>query len=115
MAVPFPDVCKTPTPAGPVPIPYPNLDKSSDTSKGSKSVKVDGKMMTAKGATFSTSEGDEPGTAGPGVKAAEGGMLKLITPDAPQPRLPAREAPEPPSPEDRKAELLRLLAPSAEE
>lgn len=32
----FPDVCKTPSPAGLVPIPYPNIAKSADTAKGSK-------------------------------------------------------------------------------
>ena len=32
----FPDICKTPTPEGPVPIPYPNIGKSSVTSKGTK-------------------------------------------------------------------------------
>ncbi len=58
----FPDVCKTPSPAGPIPIPYPNIGKSSDTSKGPKKVKTDGKMPMVKGATYSTSTGDEPGT-----------------------------------------------------
>jgi len=56
----FPDVCKTPTPAGPVPVPYPNVGKSSDTSKGSKKVKADGKMPSVKGGKYSTSSGDEP-------------------------------------------------------
>jgi hypothetical protein len=58
----FPDVCKTPTPGGPVPIPYPNIGKSSDTSKGPKSVLTDGKMPMVKGAVYSTSTGDEAGT-----------------------------------------------------
>ncbi len=62
MSTVFPDVCKTPTPGGPVPIPYPNLGKSSDTSKGPKSVKIDKKMPMVKGAKYSTSTGDEPGT-----------------------------------------------------
>ena len=34
MSTVFPDVCKTPTPAGPIPIPYPNIGKSADTSSG---------------------------------------------------------------------------------
>ncbi len=63
----FPDVCKTPTPGGPVPIPYPNIGKSSDTSKGPKSVKTDKKMPMVKGAVYSTSTGDEAGTAGGGI------------------------------------------------
>lgn len=67
MSIVFPDVCKTPTPGGPVPIPYPNIGKSSDTSKGPKAVKADGKMPMVKGAKYSMSTGDEPGTAGGGV------------------------------------------------
>lgn len=58
----FPDVCKTPTPGGPVPIPYPNIAKSSDTDKGAKKVKCDGKPPCVKDSNFKTSVGDEPGT-----------------------------------------------------
>lgn len=36
----FPDVCKTPSPAGPTPIPYPNVGMSSDLKQANK---VDGK------------------------------------------------------------------------
>ncbi|NOX90996.1 MAG: DUF4150 domain-containing protein [Gammaproteobacteria bacterium] len=59
----FPDVCKTPVGPSVVPIPYPNLGQSADTSKGPKSVKTDGKMPMVKGAIYSTSSGDEPGVA----------------------------------------------------
>lgn len=59
----FPDVCKTPAPPGsPIPIPYPNTGMSSDTTKGPKSVKTDGEMPMVKGAQYSRSSGDEPGT-----------------------------------------------------
>jgi hypothetical protein len=37
-----PDVCKTPVGSAVVPIPYPNIAKSSDLFKGSKTVKVNG-------------------------------------------------------------------------
>jgi len=60
----FPDVCKTPMPAGPVPIPYPNIARSADTAKGSKTVQVDGKPVCLKGSNFSQSTGDEAGSAG---------------------------------------------------
>jgi len=63
----FPDVCKTPSPAGPVPIPYPNIAKSSDTADGSQSVTCDGNPICLKDSNFSTSTGDEAGTAGGGV------------------------------------------------
>jgi len=63
----FPDVCKTPTPGGPVPIPYPNVARSSDTAKGTKKVKCDGNPTCVKDSNFSTSTGDEAGTAGGGI------------------------------------------------
>lgn len=67
VATAFPDVCKTPSPGGPVPIPYPNVAKSADTAKGSKTVKADGNPIMVKDSEFSTSTGDEAGTAGGGV------------------------------------------------
>ena len=63
----FPDVCKTPSPGGPIPIPYPNIAQSSDVDDGPKTVKVDGKMPAVKGANYSKSNGDEAGTAGGGI------------------------------------------------
>ena len=55
-----PDVCKTPSAPGPIPIPYPNIAKSSDTSKGAKKVKTDGKEVMLKDSSFTKSSGDEP-------------------------------------------------------
>lgn len=63
----FPDVCKTPSPGGPIPIPYPNIAMSSDTDKGTKKVKCDGNPVCVKDSNFKTSTGDEAGTAGGGV------------------------------------------------
>ena len=63
----FPDVCKTPSPAGPIPIPYPNIAKSGDTAKGTKKVKCDGNSVCVEDSNFSTSVGDEAGQAGGGV------------------------------------------------
>ncbi len=60
----FPDVCKTPTPAGPVPIPYPNIGKASDTSSGPNTVVLDGQMPMTKDAKYMMSAGDEAGSAG---------------------------------------------------
>ncbi len=67
VTVAFPDVCKTPTPGGPVPIPYPNVATSSNTAKGTKKVKCDGNPVCVKDSNFMTSTGDEAGTAGGGV------------------------------------------------
>jgi len=64
MSIVFPDVCKTPTPAGPVPIPYPNIGKSSDTIAGPTKVKTDGQMPMVRGSKYSMTSGDEAGAAG---------------------------------------------------
>ena len=71
VATTFPDVCKTPSPAGPVPIPYPNVAQSADTSQGSSDVKMDGNPIMLQGSTFATSTGDEAGTAGGGVVSGQ--------------------------------------------
>lgn len=69
-AATLPDVCKTPSPGGPVPIPYPNISQSATLSKGSTTVKADGGMMIGiKGSEFSLSNGDNAGVAG-GVKSS---------------------------------------------
>jgi hypothetical protein len=66
----IPDVCKTPSPGGPVPLPYPNVSLSSSLAKGTTTVKADGgNMIAVKGSEFSMSQGDEPGTVG-GVKSS---------------------------------------------
>ena len=63
------DTCKTPTPAGPTPLPYPNLAQVSQAKGGTCSAKV--KFMNKKGCTTKTeismSSGDEAGSAGGGV------------------------------------------------
>ncbi len=63
----FPDVCKTPSPAGPVPMPYPNIAKSSDAASGATKVKADGNPLCVKDSNFALSSGDEAGSAGGGV------------------------------------------------
>lgn len=64
IATAFPDVCKTPSPGGPIPIPYPNIAMSSNTAQGSKKVKAAGNPIMLQGSNFSTSTGDEAGSAG---------------------------------------------------
>jgi len=74
----FPDVCKTPTPSGPIPIPYPNIARSADASNGPKSVKVEGKMPMVKGAKYSQSAGDEAGTAGGVMSSSTKGEAEFM-------------------------------------
>ena len=60
-----PDVCNTPTPVGPVPIPYPNVALSSSLAKGTKRVLVDGGSSAAiDSSEFGSSTGDEAGSSG---------------------------------------------------
>ena len=63
----FPDVCKTPSPAGPIPVPYPNIAQSTDTAQGSKTVRIEGNPVMLQGSCFALSTGDEAGAAGGGV------------------------------------------------
>jgi hypothetical protein len=62
-AEPASDVCGTPSPGDPIDVPYPNTGKSSDTSSGSKTVKVDGGEAMVKDSAFQKSTGDEPRTS----------------------------------------------------
>lgn len=78
MSIAFPDVCKTPTPGGPVPIPYPNIGKSSDTSAGTKKVKIDGEMAMVKGAKYPSSVGDEAGSAGGVMSSCNKGEVEFM-------------------------------------
>jgi hypothetical protein len=66
----FPDVCLSPPspPAGPVPIPYPNTGMASDTTSGSKTVKVSGQEVMLKNKShFKKSTGDEAATKSLGM------------------------------------------------
>lgn len=74
-----PDFCKTPTPPGPpVPIPYVNVAQSSDTADGSKKVKMDGNPIMLKTSKFSTSKGDEAGTAKGVASSTSSGIAKFV-------------------------------------
>ncbi len=59
-----PDVCKTPSPGGPVPLPYPNMAMDSNLTDGADSVKIEGNPVANVKAKIATSTGDEPGSVG---------------------------------------------------
>jgi len=66
----MPDVCLSPPspPAGPFPIPYPNFSSASDTTDGTKTVKVGGDEAGMKNqSSYKTSNGDEAATKGLGM------------------------------------------------
>jgi len=61
----MPDVCLSPPspPAGPLPLPYPNFSNASDTSDGTKTVKIAGGEVGMKNqSNYKTSKGDEAAT-----------------------------------------------------
>lgn len=60
----IPDVCKTPTPGGPIPIPYINIAFNRNLTKGTKKVRIAGNAIAIAKSKLSTSTGDEPGTLG---------------------------------------------------
>ncbi|WP_253306427.1 DUF4150 domain-containing protein [unidentified bacterial endosymbiont] len=65
----FPDVCNTPTPAGPVPIPYPNISNGNMANPGTVALKVlVGGMPTLHlNSQIPVSNGDNVGTLGGAV------------------------------------------------
>lgn len=64
MCFAFPDVCKTPTPAGPVPIPYPNISQPMLAINTSLKVFVQFMPAVTMKSQIPISNGDEAGCAG---------------------------------------------------
>ncbi|KIG19413.1 hypothetical protein DB30_02694 [Enhygromyxa salina] len=82
-AATLPNVCKMPGPPAPfVPTPLPNIAKSGTKPKGfTKDVKIEGKTIAVKGASFG-SQGDaaSKGTGGGVVSANTDGPAKFVGP-----------------------------------
>jgi hypothetical protein len=69
-SVAVPNLCITPSPGGPVPIPFPNVGRAG--TSGSKKVKVTGKSALKSDSKFSASRGGEAGTgSGKGLISAK--------------------------------------------
>ncbi len=71
----LPDVCKTPTPAGPTPVPYPNVARSSDLADGAKHVTIEGNPVALENSKLKQSSGDEAGTLGGVVSGKNRGKM----------------------------------------
>ncbi len=67
----FPDVCLTPGPTGPVPVPYTNVARSRDLEKGSRTVSINGAPVCLSTSRLGASTGNEAGTAGGGVASGK--------------------------------------------
>jgi hypothetical protein len=78
MSTVFPDVCKTPTPGGDVPIPYPNVGLSANAMGGPTKVTTDGMMPMVKGAKYSITSGDEAGVSGGVVSGSNLGEAEFM-------------------------------------
>jgi hypothetical protein len=76
----FPDVCLTPSPGGPVPVPYPNLAKlvQGNVSTFSSKVKVLNMNVATVKSEILMSSGDEPGVVGGVVSGVFKGPAKFI-------------------------------------
>ena len=70
----FPDVCLSPPspPAGPIPVPYPDTSFSKDMKNGSKTVKIGGKEVMLKDASFYNTSplGNEAATRSFGISSS---------------------------------------------
>jgi len=60
----FPDVCKVPSSAGPVPTPFPNTGQCRDAQGAVDSILVQAKAILVESSKIPMSSGDEAGTAG---------------------------------------------------
>lgn len=74
----FPDVCKTPTPAGPIPIPYPNVAMSATSAPAAYNVLVDCMPSLNQMSEGLVSVGDQVGVAGGIVDSDIGGEAVYI-------------------------------------
>lgn len=64
MCFAFPDVCNTPSPAGPVPIPYPNTAQCPMAVGTATTVKIGNMPAITDNSSIPLSNGDEAGVAG---------------------------------------------------
>ena len=71
-----PDPCLTPSP--PVPVAYVNVAYAKDLADAAKTVFADGEGIALSDSNFSTSVGDEPGTAGGVVSGVNKGKAIFL-------------------------------------
>jgi len=75
MAMAMPDVCNTPSPAGPIPMPYPNTGQLATADGVSLKVLVDSKEVVVESTKLPNSLGDQAGTQGGLVSGTVGDQV----------------------------------------
>lgn len=73
------DACKTPSPAGPVPLPYPNIAMVMQANSTSAKVKFMNMAAVTTKSEIPMSSGDEPGVAGGVVSSRFKGPVSFKT------------------------------------
>ncbi|MFH1984878.1 MAG: PAAR-like domain-containing protein [Pseudomonadota bacterium] len=63
----MPDVCQTPSPGGPVPVPYPNTAMPQMGNPATTKVMINGMPALTKASKIQPTNGDQGGSAGGGV------------------------------------------------
>lgn len=75
----FPNICNTPAPSGPVPVPYPNVAQLGDATGTASTVKAGGKAVIVSSSEIPRSSGDEAGTSGGVTSGTFGGKCTFDT------------------------------------
>jgi Domain of unknown function (DUF4150) len=75
----IPDVCLTPTPLGPIPVPYVNMAANADMLGGSVTVKIEGGEVGVESSKYPMSKGDEAGVLGGLVSGLFMGECSWVT------------------------------------
>lgn len=75
----MPDVCKVPTPAGPVPTPFPNMGMCATATGTVPTVLIENMESIVVGSKIPSSMGDEAGVAGGVVSGVNVGPITFMT------------------------------------
>jgi hypothetical protein len=77
----FPDTCKMPTPAGPVPVPYPNIVNcpTAQSSSCASKVMICGMKAFNQKTSLPSSQGDQAGTLGGVISNKMMGQVKYTS------------------------------------
>lgn len=74
----MPDVCKVPTPAGPVPTPFPNMGMCPTATGTVPTVLIENMDSIVLGSQIPMSSGDEAGVAGGVVSGTVAGPIRFM-------------------------------------